>query len=111
MTTTEQTVNETMHARLAEGLDPLTGRPLVTVGKITSTAGRCHDETGRTVTLDDAGRWVYAEHHSDADCAGCVDPETDTCSVCGVDHGGQCDLCGGRGYHADDCEIMARTDA
>ena len=44
-----------------------------------------------------------AEHRCDADCAGYIDPETDLCTICGVDHGSHCIVCAGRGYHKDGC--------
>lgn len=40
-------------------------------------------------------------HWIDTDCT--VDPQTDTCEVCGVYHGDECGLCGGRGYHNPGC--------
>jgi hypothetical protein len=43
----------------------------------------------------------YTMHLRDEDCA--VDPETDCCSICGVDHSGQCPICGGRGFHRFGC--------
>ena len=46
-------------------------------------------------------------HSTDADCAGHVSRKTLTCSVCGVYHGDPCPLCGGRGYHADNCEEVS----
>ena len=47
------------------------------------------------------------DHSSDADCAGHVNQETLTCSVCGVYHGNPCPLCGGRGFHAENCEEVS----
>ena len=47
-----------MYDRLSKGLDPLTGEPLETVGKIENIGGKCYDSTGREVTLDN-GRWIY----------------------------------------------------
>ena len=49
-------------------------------------------------------------HSSDDDCAGHVSRKTLTCSVCGVYHGDPCllcALCGGKGYHADNCEEVS----
>ena len=44
-------------------------------------------------------------HTCDADCASHIDPETDCCAACGVDHGGpECAWCGCRGFHAVGCE-------
>lgn len=44
-------------------------------------------------------------HEADADCD--VDPATNECRVCGVDHGGPaCSVCGGVAFHRDGCEIM-----
>jgi hypothetical protein len=42
-------------------------------------------------------------HERDEDCAGHIDPETDSCRVCGVDHGGECPECHGRGFHRAGC--------
>lgn len=42
-------------------------------------------------------------HTKDADCAGFIDPATDTCTDCGVYHGEPC-ACGGRGFHTAGCE-------
>jgi hypothetical protein len=50
-------------------------------------------------------------HSTDADCAGHIDPETDTCRICRVDHGDPCQDCGGRGYHADDCPELRHGEA
>lgn len=44
---------------------------------------------------------VSIAHGRDADCT--VDPETDTCTTCGVFHGDPCRLCGGRGFHKAGC--------
>jgi hypothetical protein len=41
-------------------------------------------------------------HTIDAHCAPYID-DSDACTVCGVDHSGQCDACGGRGFHAPGC--------
>ena len=40
-------------------------------------------------------------HEQDCDCT--VDPETNCCTVCGVEHSDPCDVCGGRGFHKFDC--------
>jgi hypothetical protein len=40
-------------------------------------------------------------HVQDSDCT--IDPAIDTCSVCGVDHSGECARCHGRGYHTGEC--------
>ena len=40
-------------------------------------------------------------HEKDSDCD--VDPQTNCCRVCGVDHSGQCPVCGGRGFHKEGC--------
>lgn len=42
------------------------------------------------------------EHRNDSDCT--VSPETNCCISCGVEHSDRCGTCGGRGYHAEDCE-------
>jgi hypothetical protein len=43
------------------------------------------------------------DHVQDSDCEGHINPETDCCIVCGVDHSTVCILCGGRGFHAVTC--------
>ena len=50
-----------------------------------------------------------AQHTRDSDCT----LGTDGCCIeCGVAHGDPCHLCGGRGFHADDCpEIFDRDSA
>jgi len=53
-------IEQQMHDRLANGLDPITGEQRETVGKISRRDGVCRDETGREVTLSDKGTWVYA---------------------------------------------------
>ncbi len=40
-------------------------------------------------------------HERDEQCT--VDPLTDLCSVCGVDHSRQCPDCDGRGFHTPTC--------
>lgn len=55
-------------------------------------------------TCDGTGnRMVEAtpNHAQDSDCD--VDPETLSCTQCGVDHGSQCPVCSGRGFHKGDC--------
>jgi len=54
-------IESEMHNRLAKGLDPLTGDPMTTVGKISWVNGRCFDETGREVVLDSKQNWVYGK--------------------------------------------------
>jgi len=56
-----------MRDRVAKGLDPLTGDPMVTKGVIRWAFGpdgedlhKLIDDTGRAVTLDARGNWVYA---------------------------------------------------
>jgi len=44
---------------------------------------------------------VVAEHTQDSDCS--VDPATDSCRGCGVDHSAKCYLCAGRGFHKPGC--------
>ena len=43
----------------------------------------------------------HAEHTKDSDCT--VDPATNLCTGCGVEHGEPCFQCGGRGFHTNDC--------
>lgn len=43
------------------------------------------------------------EHTRDEDCA--VDPDTDACGVCGVEHGPACPSCGARAFHRDGCPL------
>lgn len=43
-------------------------------------------------------------HQQDSDCA--IDRRTNCCRVCGVDHGGKCQQCGGRGFHKPDCQAL-----
>jgi hypothetical protein len=45
-------------------------------------------------------------HMKDEDCS--VDPSTNLCTVCGVEHGEACPVCGGRGFHKEGC---AESDA
>ncbi len=45
-----------------------------------------------------------SEHEQDADCT--VDPETNLCVVCGVEHAEPCPDCGGRGFHKPDCPVL-----
>ena len=48
------------------------------------------------------------EHTQDADCT--IDPDTDSCEHCGVDHSGDCPDCQGKGFHADSCPQMLNPD-
>jgi hypothetical protein len=41
------------------------------------------------------------EHMKDADCT--VDPRTCLCTVCGVECGAPCPVCGCQSFHADGC--------
>ncbi len=43
-------------------------------------------------------------HTDDFHCL--VDPETRLCVICNVDHGGECCLCLGRGYHKFPCRAV-----
>jgi hypothetical protein len=43
------------------------------------------------------------DHQQDEDCAGHIDPSTNLCKVCGVEHGDMCPGCTGRGYHRPGC--------
>jgi hypothetical protein len=45
-------------------------------------------------------------HTRDADCD--VNPETNCCRTCGVEHADPCVICGGRGFHLDGCEEVTR---
>jgi hypothetical protein len=47
-------------------------------------------------------------HQKDSDCT--VDPATNSCSVCNVDHSGLCYECGGRGYHGVGCVYSDATE-
>jgi hypothetical protein len=47
-----------------------------------------------------------AKHTSDNQCT--VDPTTNTCTVCGVEHGAPCPECSGRGFHAAGCTELER---
>lgn len=42
-----------------------------------------------------------SDHRADSDCT--VDPQTNLCTGCGVEHGDPCPGCTGRGYHAANC--------
>lgn len=53
--------SQIMRNRIAEGLDPLSGRPMETKGVITHRNGVLSDETGRKVELSAFGDWVYAD--------------------------------------------------
>jgi len=58
---------EQYNERVAAGLDPLTGEPMTTKGIISiyhpvtheTRNGVCFDETGRELTLNGKGTWVY----------------------------------------------------
>jgi len=41
-------------------------------------------------------------HHQDEDCTR-IDPETQLCRDCGVDHSNECPDCKGRGFHRPRC--------
>jgi hypothetical protein len=43
------------------------------------------------------------QHTSDEQCT--VDPQTDLCSECGVDHSATCRECSGRGFHKPGCSL------
>jgi hypothetical protein len=57
----------TFKERLSKGLDPLTGEKMQTVGVISiyhpvtkiTKPNTCWDETGREVTLNEKGTWIY----------------------------------------------------
>jgi len=50
---------ETMNERVANGCDPLSGRPMQVVGKImVCRDGKCRDSEGTEVTVSDRGDWV-----------------------------------------------------
>lgn len=53
------TAQKQMIDRLEDGNDPLTGEPMETKGVISKKGGKCVDETGREVTLNEKGTWVY----------------------------------------------------
>ena len=51
-------------------------------------------------------------HATDTDCT--IDPATDCCTICGVDHSGECPDCHGRGFHRPGCPELSTatfTDA
>ena len=52
-------VEKEMHRRLDNGLDPLTGEKMETVGEIRVTNSGIVDETGKSVKLNERGTWVY----------------------------------------------------
>lgn len=54
-------VTAEMERRVNEGLDPLTGQPMVTSGVIECRMGQLVDETGREVTLSESGHWIYSD--------------------------------------------------
>lgn len=54
--------------------------------------------------LSPSSKWMAGTnraHTKDSDCT--IEPETRLCKICGVDHSGQCDVCGGRGFHTETC--------
>ena len=61
MKKTREQIIQTMHDRLAQGLDPLTGEKMETIGCISQTNGIFHDETGKEVTLNSRGTWIYVK--------------------------------------------------
>lgn len=47
---------------------------------------------------------AFPVHAKDSDCR--VDPDLNSCQVCGVDHSGpRCGKCGGRAFHALACPV------
>lgn len=56
---TQEQIIQQMHDRLAHGLDPLTGEKMETIGCISRRNGILCDETGREVTLNPRGTWIY----------------------------------------------------
>ena len=48
-----------------------------------------------------------SDHTKDSDCT--VDPLTNCCKVCGVDHSEPCLECGGKGYHSPNCPELQHT--
>lgn len=57
-----------------------------------------------TKAVNAAGKAPRAQHTKDSDCT--VDLETLCCTICGVDHSGECLDCGGRGFHKPECPWM-----
>jgi len=55
-----------------------------------------HDDD-RPVRPEDVLAKTAAVHTTDQDCT--VDPRTNCCRECGVEHGDPCDVCHGRGFH------------
>ena len=47
------------------------------------------------------------EHTRDSDCT--VDPETNLCSICGVEYSEPCIECGGHAFHLEGCTLSDAT--
>lgn len=57
---TRSKIKKQMQNRLKKGLDPLTGEKMETKGMITrNNKGILTDATGREVTLNSRGTWIY----------------------------------------------------
>lgn len=50
------------------------------------------------------------QHTQDSDCIDHIDPETNLCTVCHVEHNDPCVDCGQRAYHKPDCPRMDPED-
>lgn len=60
------------------------------------------NEDGNRIIYDADGEEVTMTVHTKASqCT--VDPETNLCSECGVDHSEPCPTCGARAFHAEGC--------
>ena len=52
-------IQQQMENRAANGLDPLSGRPMQVAGPISADSdGKCRDANGTEVTLSSFGDWV-----------------------------------------------------
>ena len=65
---------------------------------------------GGDIDVEPVGGGVYLcsacrAHSQDSDCS--IDPGTECCRTCGVDHSGPpCPHCDGVAFHAPDCEVL-----
>lgn len=57
----------------------------------------------------DAALNLKLVHTQDSDCT--VDPETQFCTGCDVDHTDECRDCKGRGFHNEGCPSLAEAGA
>ena len=61
----------------------------------------CGSRSAALWRVDRLLKETTVNHSQDSDCT--VNPETNCCYGCGVEHGDPCPVCGGRGYHRADC--------